>query len=163
MKKLVLIIVLTVLGVNLAIAQTDNGKEAHPDFSGVWTFQSVTTNPKSASQRNRDNRIQIIHTDPQLILTVLERSDGQDAGGGNTTFYTDERGDKNKLESKTKWDGRKIVTKYPNDMQVILELLPDNKLSETVTIKTTIKINMFGREETQTTKTVTKTIYVKET
>ena len=164
MVKKITIALIMLICVNICLAQNEKNAQTRPNFSGVWIFESEESNPKSNAKLQNDGEIQITYNEPELKMTRVVKRDG-DTILNELTYYTDGRGETHALQSKTKWDGKKILIKYPKDnTEVLLELSPDgNKLFETTTIKVTITIEMFGTKQTRTNKSVIKLTYLRKT
>ena len=106
------------------------GSESKPDFSGSWLFDSKKSNSAGLSSKS-DLPITISHSDPEFRLTLPSESNGQIVKR-EFVYYTDGRGETNEAtsiittnpsahrpedlqnqvtKSKTKWSGKKIVTR----------------------------------------------------
>lgn len=164
-----LIILIMFLCVNVCFAQDKKDIKAHPDFTGFWILQSVTVKPKSDADDAEyvDKRRRITQNETEFKIEIFDLINGRNIKQGELIYYTDGRGEHSgKLESKTKWDGNKIVTKSSDKtFHITYELSPDgNKLFETTVMKTKIAFSLNGKyQSTEEYKTIIKSIYAKST
>ncbi len=163
MRKVIIVLILFVF-VNVGFTQK---KQSHPDFSGKWVITKSAPEMSDATFYAKDSVSEIIYKEPELRIIRKVKKDGQYISIGEQIYYTDGRGEINgELASKTKWDGKKLVTKLSrkDDTKIVWEISEDgNKLTETHTAKTRIKVIMFGTERIQTTESeFLKVIYDKQ-
>lgn len=97
------------------------GSQTKSDFSGRWIFDASRSDVSTSGLRSTS--FEITHRDPELKL--LERTD---LNGVELTqqsvYYSDGRGEANtrkgqRIESVTKWDGKRLVIKYAIPIRVI--------------------------------------------
>ncbi|MBV9958697.1 MAG: hypothetical protein JO360_09765 [Acidobacteria bacterium] len=126
--------------------------QTRPDLSGTWLvneresskpgmFGAMQSNQKSSG----DTKYLIEHHDPEIKVTMQFCHAQECVTLDEKRFYTDERGEQNvdrtgrSVNSITRWDGKKIVTKFPGksanyDGFMKWELSKDGKkLTRTIT------------------------------
>jgi len=128
-KSLFLMLVLSVLSVifSLTSGAQSSGAKSKPDFSGTWLLD--TKKSQTAMTVQSDLPITISHHDPEFRITISHKVNGQ-VVKRDLVFFTDGRGEDNegpvaastdssmtkpgdaekKPNSKTEWNGDKIVT-----------------------------------------------------
>lgn len=141
--------------VNLASGQSKD----KPDLSGIW---KLTSSKNIAVQDGYTETVEIIHTDPEVrFISETSTTDSK----FETVYFSDERGEKNSertgtetRETKTKWDGKTLVTRQvreisgPNNIKVKITITTrrelskdDNSLKEITRITTSSPPGVRGR------------------
>lgn len=113
--------------VALALGQGNQKKPddaaSKPDLSGVWTLDKSQGNFRKVNAALAEGGITLIvsHQEPEIKITRKFILDGKERVQ-ELSYYTDNRGEKNPamivnalIESKTKWDGRKLVSRLTTD------------------------------------------------
>lgn len=111
MKSIFACLLPLALAVASAAQESRKQPETHPDLTGTWTLDKS----KSARGSKFDSTLVITHRDPELRITRTDMKK-RERVTREYVFYTDRRGESNpfyygagKFESKTKWEGRKVV------------------------------------------------------
>jgi hypothetical protein len=103
----------------LASAAAGDDKKKHPDFSGTWRIDRAKSDFGEFSERplsKADATLVVEHRDPELKIRRTLGLNGREEVK-EFAYYTDGRGETNQatigvgeVESKTKWDGDKVVS-----------------------------------------------------
>lgn len=170
--KLRIIIVSLIAGV-LCTAPTVAqvlSKNAKPNFSGNWTLersedvQDKIFKPKLTQIDpliRTVTRLTIEHTDPELKMTEVVTAEQLDASGNvvkktdsssvASVYYTDKRGERNRDNSTSKWDGKSIIVSITREkgvsMVLKLSLSKDEKELTIVTLAYQLKYNSVSRSD----------------
>ena len=114
MKSILACLLLLALAVSSAAQKSGKQPETHPDLTGTWALDKS----KSGRGSKFDSTLVISHRDPELRITRTDVKK-RERVTREYVFYTDGRGESNpfyygdaKFESKTKWEGIKVVA-YP--------------------------------------------------
>lgn len=110
--------------------KTSDKPQARPDLSGTWVADKSKSR-QSRAQRDKPLYDQltliIVHREPEVRVTRVIVSEGQERRQ-QLVYYTDGRGERNPtileggvVESKTAWDGRRLVTRWSNSERVGVE------------------------------------------
>ncbi len=118
-----------------------------PDLSGIW---NLTSSKNIAVQDNYTETLEIIHNDPEVRF-ISETSTGDSKF--ETVYFSDERGEKNPertgtetRETKTKWDGKSLVTRQ------VREITGPNNVKVKITLTTRRELSKDGNSLTETTR-----------
>jgi len=134
-----------------------------PHFGGTWRLG------KSSNRKEPATEITLViqHNDPEIKINRVYKSNRYTREEA-LTYYTDERGEENidtsqKVESKTKWDGNKIVSRSPTRgfgdrfdgfKTVTWQISKDgNTIKQMTMIRSTISTLDLIREPRKTTHT----------
>lgn len=146
-------------------------EQARPNFSGTWELSpSESKLPGFDFKLSQYAVTEIDHREPVLGIIEKAKDGGEDVFTTELVYYTDGRGETNvrgtkTRPSKTKWEGRKLVTKVTGeDTKIEWELSPDgNKLTRKIIVKTSVTVRGLGLEgeRTLTNKSEVKLVYVR--
>ena len=113
------LLALCLLAACAAAAAGDEKKGSHPDFSGTWRIDRSKSDYGEWSDKplaKADSTLVVEHRDPELKIKRTLSLNGREEVR-DYAYYTDGRGETNQamlgvgeVESKTKWDGDKVVS-----------------------------------------------------
>lgn len=152
--------------VDIHSVKSQTKSQTKPDLSGSWLLDQKKSNDSGLTTRP-DLPIRIAHDDPEFRVTRPSESKGQIVER-NFTYFTDGRGETNQAtsglttnpsaaqadrlktrvaESKTKWSGKKIVTRMPLRLNVGGHVVEYEQIDEW-------KLSEDGKVLTQTSRLI---------
>lgn len=168
--KTIFLALLICLCATLCLAQRKKSNEqTRPNLSGTWILSpSESKVPGFNIALANDSVTEIIYREPELRIITKAKEDKGDTSISELVYYTDNRGETNPSgaktdTSKTKWEGRKLVSKFKDEgKKTEWELSPDgNKLTRTTIIKNSVTIRILGEERTTTNKSEIRLVYTR--
>jgi hypothetical protein len=125
------------------------GQAGKPNFSGTWTLDRDKSEMGSGGGgRMAAATVVIEHKDPQLVIKRTLQTQSGEERVMEAKYTTDGKANTNEsfrgsVESKTNWDGNKIVTdsvrETPNGTMEIRETLSLSADGKTLTIQNAVK------------------------
>ncbi len=130
-------------------------QQSRPDLSGTWELNRAKSDLEDVGGESAVSEVAVIilQHDPEFRVTRRRRS-GSFEIVGQALFYTDGRGEANRLipgrediKSTTKWEGKKVVTVYtlrrtlPGSV-ITMDVTDEWKLSDdgrTLTLRTILR------------------------
>lgn len=133
-----------------------------PDLSGVWVLDKSRGNYRKVNAALAEGGITLVvsHREPEIKITRRFMLDGKERVQ-ELAYYTDNRGEKNPammvdalIESKTKWDGRKLVSKLTADASMSRSsAIRTRNIRMDIRMSEKWELSADGKTLTQTTET----------